>query len=755
MAILQIKKLKAPDKIRRSSLNTTGTESNSVTENSGYNVDDDGVFTCYFSRPVATEDFPQAAAGTTPSIAITVAVYGADGASLCEMTLNVTQANIRGNDHICFKLSMSDNDFQSLSGSSIYVHARMDHVIAATTNNAAVAEQPENNNGAGPDIDGVNPDPDTRAGTNTQAGRVNPANRDDNVDANTNNRQADGTNANNANTLTVQNIGFRGGSVDNYHETIKNVHIYDNESIDSICWSAQRDIPASGTSTSCESRALNEDVYIHIQATGMWMARVPLVVYERGSDTLVATISAPLHKNRKVVVISMKYLLVCYCNKTDTTYSENDFVDLNFYIKTDFLPRITPIPFGPIAVSAQQPSLFGNENTGTVTQPSLGTEGTVANQQAEDPLQRESADLHLTGSIGDQSRNTENVGNAIFRVGKGEVAAIGSERYRDFQIGYMCHIEGVGKLVNYLSNAADNTPKLTVYPFHAYKIMLSDLVACGLVKLEEAIYLTTENHGMQTLKSLNTLENNFDKAEANNLAADKSLISIFQNGTATNRDNIRKLLTQVQSVHEDEFLQDENLIGQRFICRDAWQKRKADGRIYKRANDHRYSYAKECPYGEYFLNWVAGTFRIYVSRSLSGSTIDVTGDSPNRMQRTGIAFHKGTSGKSIGCITFNSDFAYRYSDFENKLFPTSRVSGYVDTNSNHNATRGKRMLNLLCIDERHAIGQDPDSSNSSIERTAILHNDSAETIGRGSSVPFWRYYDLIEPDDTMVTVMQI
>lgn len=505
-------------------------------------------------------------------------------------------------------------------------------------------------------------------------------------------------------------------SKSSYHETIKHVNVYAERTIRFLYWSDQDEIRDMEQQEGLQTAAgITDQRYIHIKTTGMYEEVVNLQISD--NDQPLLEMSFALHRNHRKVAIDMKDMLARHCslNSINRDNVQNLTINLTASVSYSFYQDGVPV-------------LLEAESTMELR----------FNETAIPP-------------------QNENNGAVIVRVNEGRMDTDTPTRYRDFLIGYMCHIEGVGRLVNYHDNQNDNNAKYTIYPFHIYKIMLRDLVACGLVSLEEASYLTTNPRNTQGQHRMarTDLENNFNKRNAPLNAYPKQLISIFQDNTYrsgidnrtehtfTNRANIRKVLTQVSNSQIDELQQTgrENI---RFVCRDAWQKRKSDGRIFKRNDSERYSYAKECPFGEFFVNRIESTFNIYISRNPHDSTINVYNltnnhpESPNRMQRIGIAFHQGTSSKSIGCITFNSNFAYRYSEFENILYPAGRQGI-------------NRMLNFVCIDERNAVSINPDSQGCSVQRTAILYDESSEVIRQWTNVDFYRYFDLIEPDDTMTT----
>lgn len=506
---------------------------------------------------------------------------------------------------------------------------------------------------------------------------------------------------------TGDNISFRAGFTDNYHETIKQVYIISERKFKQIYWSGNEQIssfsviPVAPRENEIGSIYANEDAFLHIKAAGLYNETVNVIIRANGLEVRRARI--PLYHNRKSVVVNMRELIARYYR----------------------LKKITDIPsVTTLSVEA------------IVTYEYITYDKTVT-------LQGNTAKLQLVNKDTASPKRRSHTGSVYFNVNTGDTEEVEPTRYRNFLLGYMCHIEGVGKLANRYDNSKNDKPRFTVYPFHTYEIMLSDLVKCGLITETEAAYMTTENHNMKDLIKLKDLKAEFNKNTVE-IASGTKLINRFldntyqSNGVAStyaNSQAIRKLLAQVQS--KKEVFTDIDL---RYICRDAWQKRRgSNGKIYKRTDSHRYSYAKECPFGEYFLNYIESTYHVYVSRKPTTSDIyaytenTAHPESPNDRLRSGIALHRGGSDSAIGCLTFNVQYGVSGIpiDFEAKIYPTNRRSN-------------AKMLNFICIDERHAIGIDPDHSTCSIDRGVV---ESKEIIKKGTAVSFWRYYDLIEPKD--------
>ena len=471
----------------------------------------------------------------------------------------------------------------------------------------------------------------------------------------------------------AENVSFDHSS---YHSTIAQVYIYAEAAFRFVYWSDKREIDVKKMDEE-ESRQntaiLSDERFVHIKTEGMFSEIVRLRISD--DEGVLTEFNVPLYRNHKSVIISMKDMLACYCSKNG--------------LAADALPNNTL----NLRLSA---SAAGNNN------------GPLIEYESENGM------VLTTNAVEIRQANADS-GSVQARVYNGETYGENPDRYTDFQIGFMCHVEGSGgKAIrddyNILQDD-DVRANRTVYPFHVYEIRLSDLVACGLVSEEEAAYLTTRNHDMVNLRPAADLENTFNKTSAL-ISANKTLLSIFRdNGYRNNTDGnltlargsaIRKVLTQVQ--HKVHYCSTEPLFNQmRIICRDAWQPDNNNNRA-----EARYNSLNECPYGEFFLNYVDANYKIFVSREHTDSNIrnydaDANGnhpESPNTVLRTGIALHKGSTA-STGCLTFNQAWTKdprgnrdtekqlnNFTAFNNKIFPTQ----------NNN-----RKLNFICIDERHAI----------------------------------------------------
>ncbi len=496
---------------------------------------------------------------------------------------------------------------------------------------------------------------------------------------------------------TGDNISFRAGFTDNYHETIKQVYIVSERKFKQIYWSGNEQIssfsviPVAPRENEIGSIYANEDAFLHIKAAGLYNETVNVIIRANGLEVRRARI--PLYHNRKSVVVNMRELIARYCR----------------------LKKITDIPsVTTLSVEA------------IVTYEYMTYDKTVT-------LQGYTAKLQLVNKDTASPQRRSHTGSVYFNVNTGDTEEVEPTRYRNFLLGYMCHIEGVGKLANRYDNSKNDNPRFTVYPFHTYEIMLSDLVKCGLITENEAAYMTTENHNMRDLKDRERLEEEFNKKTVK-IASGTKLIDRFldntyqSNGVAStyaNSEAIRKLLAQVQSK-KDVFDGEEFANQVQYICRDAWQLYSSGLPLIRHGISNtdapdRYDYAMECPFGEYFLIYMSrkkSKYRLGVSMQPEEDCIalydanEITGrpESPNRINRSGIRIHRGTAEYSIGCLTFN----VRYADGNHTVF----IAKIFPNNNN-------KPLNFICIDERNAIQLSPDQKNNR---------------------EFYRYYDLIDPN---------
>jgi hypothetical protein len=507
----------------------------------------------------------------------------------------------------------------------------------------------------------------------------------------------------------ARNISY---DVSSYHETIKKVYMAADKRINHLYWSGNEQITDMNIDENViDSAAGNEDAFIHIKAQGMYSDTVTLTITGTGqNDTEATTLrqtTVRLSGNKKVIAVAMSDIIARY----------NHLCGGNTGGSICLLAEVSFTNDGDLITVRSQ------SMTVTLDSP------------AEQPRRRTS-----TGTV------FVNVYNA-----DAENESVTPTEFTDFTIGYMCHLEGVGRTVNRHHNDQTDDTRFTVYPFHVYEIMLSDLVACGLVTTDEAIYLTTSNNALITKDNL---ENSFDKINAR-LAANKTLISIFRDAANGNRANgtaIRQILAQVRS--KTDLLINTRHSDFREICRDAWQKLSRNRntgiitRFHGRPDANGYSKNKECPPGEYFVNFLHSTYDVYVSRYPDNRNIDTyaadnqTGRtaSPNPVLRSGIAMHNGGARFSTGCLTFNLAYGDDHGNnatFNGLIFPT-------DDNKNI------RRLNFICIDERNTISISDNDTDTYRGRTAITVTNTATdrniTLNPGSVHNFHRFYDLIEPD---------
>jgi hypothetical protein len=257
----------------------------------------------------------------------------------------------------------------------------------------------------------------------------------------------------------------------------------------------------------------------------------------------------------------------------------------------------------------------------------------------------------------------------------------------------------VGRTVNINDNNSSDAPERTVYRIRGYHYMLSDLVACGGITIEDAIVLAPSS------RTRAQLEESFNKATAR-ITGNRLLISIFKdtgNPNAALRNRIsgefaRKLLGYLQAKNTPTCLNEE-------VCRDAWQND-------NNRNNARYHYAQECPPGEYFLVFFPRTstevvpnrngipvskpvprYRIQLSQAGTNSTIGYG--------RSGIAIHNGGSINSLGCITYNNNHDYHgNAEFITRVYGVP-VNSYINEGTGMDVNR-KRIC-MICIDERNAV----------------------------------------------------
>ena len=532
----------------------------------------------------------------------------------------------------------------------------------------------------------------------------------------------------------AQNVSFLHSS---YHETIKHVQVCSEKKINHVYWSDSDEIKTvEQEENRVDSAEASDKRYLHLKTVGMYSDTVELTITAEGVTEDLQKIDIPLHRNRRAVTVSMRDALARYCSIKGLS---GDTTDLTFNLKA-----------------------------------------TVTFNDGKYTLEKTADTMQVKGSKSENRDKADNSGAVFVVAGNGNGYEDTPLRYTDFLLGYMCHIEGIGKLALKNDNDAVVTKPeeayYTVYPFHVYEIMLSDLVKCGLVTLDEAACLTSVDNKKEKLKSKAVLEEKFNKI-TDKLSKEKTLTGVFRdaaNNNLAHSENIRKLLAQVR--HKPTKFEK-----QKFICRDAWEivsskkinekteeEKTADGKttivetkregfevteLWSRPDTHRYSKHKECPFGEFFLNYIASTYRVYASRNSTNSKIDTyeadgqagRPEAPNPIERSGIAIHKGGANASVGCLTFNINYGTNghYSEFHTLLY---------EKNSNAN------KLNFLCIDERNAVKLPDDTKsytgNDVLKDIPDRGTGKRITIKKNDSFDFKRYYDLVKPANAIPVVKE-
>jgi hypothetical protein len=517
------------------------------------------------------------------------------------------------------------------------------------------------------------------------------------------------------NTEGADNVDFRMSS---YHKTILHVHVFAEQTIRFVYWSDRDEIKNMEIQESSQETAnINSLRYIHIKTTGMYSETVRLRI-QTDNQVLMETL-VPLHRNHRSVTIPMKDMIARYCSLNEIDRSSNLNVTLNLKVSVSYYTE-------------------------------------QVDNRIRKMLLQYSGIMELSANTLDQSESNAVNGVVPFVVDTGNMDGVENVDYCDFTIGFMCHIEGVGHLAALHDNAVVediNNARMTVYPFHVYEILLSDLVKCGLVTLKEAIHIAPLNN-QQPEQRRPVLENNFNKITQLLAVGRNTLISRFQDSTNNNRTKtsaIRKILTQVQHK-TPEVIGD----GEQFsrICRDAWQKKSPSSgtiqKIHSRPDAHRYSKNKESPFGDFFLNYLPGENHfIYASRYSDNRNIDEyvadanngRPESPNPILRGEIAIHAGSARFSTGCLTFNRTYGLEnYVNLRNYLYPESR-------------RRNTGMLNFICIDERNAVAlpnNDPDTySGQRLSNVLNTATNRTMTMENGHVEEFHRYYDQVQPNSDL------
>lgn len=687
---LQIKRLEGPNEIQLS----TSTQTSFPTTVGANDAEDR--FTCYFNRAIDADDiFPAT---------VTIHVYNRDGVDQGSFPLVVTRNMINdadANANFCFTITI--NCPETLSGSYFYIHTIL-----------------------------------TNADTN------------------------------------AENVSY---GVSSYHETIKKVYIYAQKQFLQVYWSSVEQITyeeqqATRESVRTGSIGQNEDAFLHVKTIGMYDDQVVLLLSADDGQVELRRETFSMKQNRRVIAFDMAETIQRYRQQTNQPEG-----NVSFTLKATL--SIPNPNAGEGNVTTQVAATVTNTNVPergwgeailvTIAQiltaplwilsscssgPRDATNGESTQVNPNNIIQSSTELLTVNCTDANPATKRTSTGTVYVNVVTGETPDIVPTKFRDFTIGFMCHIEGIGRVVNKESNIGNNTARYTVYPLNVYEILLSDLVVCGLVTIDEAAYLTTRNHDCINLRTRADLQNTFNKLE-DQLSQSKTLISIFRdenNANRAKRDTIRKVLAQV-SVKNHYFSNNQHEYNNvREICRDAWQKvsRKSGviTKLHSRPDSLRYSKNKECPSGDYFLNYIAGTYCAYVSSNPNNKNIDTFPEdlrvgrqaSLNPVDRGGIALHKGGSRFSTGCLTFNIPYeGGNYAYFTNRIFP------------DEDRVKNVRKLNFICIDERNAIqisNNDTDRYNG--VRRQVLDTSTDRLVWlENQSYNFYRYYDLIEPNSDL------
>ncbi len=730
---LQIKKLEGPDEIKINNDRTLPSYAAAMANNQTANK-----FTCYFNQTLSAASFDEG------DIEVIIKIYDNEGSEHTKQRLTVQNTHVTDSennytDHFHFSLTLDSPE--TFSGSYFHIHA----ILV-------------------------------------------------NADAN------------------AQNIGYR---VSSYHTSIKQVYISDEPEFLEVYWTTAEipgadptetvpenrpeNVPVAGENETANERTLretwererpqreqnrqttrqttrqtqrrerertgqihqNEDALLYIRTIGMYNKSVAVVITANNDEVVLVSKSVRMKQNRRVLAYPMNDLMQRYRQRTGNQENEgftlkawafyrNDSGEVTTAATTQERPNERVIQYALSVMPLLPPTM-----TRRVSRITLQGIEHESPDPADNMIFGSSGNLELVLSDADTPAKATSTGTVYVRVANRETSTITPTKFRDFRIGFMCHIEGVGRKVDRINNNQNDSARYTVYPFNVYEILLSDLVACGLVTVDEAAYLTTTNHDGINLRTREYLESHFDKINAP-LSSTKTLISIFRDTTNNDRareTTIRKLLAQV-SGKEHHFSNNRNEYNNiREICRDAWQKvSRRDGvitKLHRRPDDHRYSKNKECPPGTYFLNYATGSYCVYVSRYPTGKTIDeydadtITrrSSSPNTISRGSIALHRGGASASTGCLTFNISYGGngQYTTFYDTIYPGGN---------------NIRRLNFICIDERNAIritNNDPDTYSGIRRQVTDTSTDPATLIwiNQNDIYNFYRFYDLIDPDNDL------
>lgn len=491
--------------------------------------------------------------------------------------------------------------------------------------------------------------------------------------------------------------------ISSYHMTIKKVYIYAQKRFEQVYWSSSERITyeeeeASQESVRTGNIGQNEDAFLHLKTTGMYNDNIVVILTVNDDREILQSIPMSMKQNRRVVAFDMGEVIQRY--RQLTKQDGNVYFSLKAWVavRNDFplinnshdLPWTSSLDLRAEALRVLPPVA----GLGPVNRVSPETDKSFL-------LFGHSEELMVRSIDSTPAVKRTSTGTVYVNVNDGDTEIVEPTRFTDFRIGYVGHLEGVGE-INGL---------YTVYPLSFYEIKVSDLVVCNIITIDEAAYLAPYS---SEAGAAETLRDNFNKLTAE-ISAGNLLLNKFRIINNNNRVNgtvVQKLLSQVRTRNAEESYQ---------VCRDAWQCKSSKGEIYSRTELGRYNTNKECPPGEFFLNWLASGFCVWVSIYADDNSGGVIEDYPDKditdKNRGEIAIHNGRARASVGCITFDKAWNKEHigsgwnTKFHEFIYPRPTNASF---------------LNFLCIEERNATQKRDDLVN-----------------GRN----YWRWYDLVKPNN--------
>lgn len=522
----------------------------------------------------------------------------------------------------------------------------------------------------------------------------------------------------------AQNVSF---TVSSYHTTIKQIFIYERRQIARVYWSDSEFIRNMEAEEDVRRTVFqNEEAFLHIKTKGMYNDPVTLVISDANDREILRRTNVRMNANKKVIAIRIQDIITRY-----RTLTSKPTGNLTLSLKANVSLSAERTEYVTVTQTRER---TGWETAGyiaatIITLPITIFSGCSDNRRggsrgsASTISSVDSTCLNISFTDAESANRATSTGTVYVNVNSTNENenlqnAVPTE-FTDFRIGRICHLLGVGDLQDKYNNALLNI-RLTVYPFRIYDIMLSDLVVSGIITLDDAVVIgpppaTQTDEARRRQKS--RLEETFNKLTqpiTNDAGGNtRVLLDIFGRTERFGTNNVYKL-NETEKVRKIlAIVQTKPSVFVRDICRDAWQ---GDSDRYRAG---RYNYAKECPSGEYFINYKGGgKYRVMVSQYASSAYIESNVDAiacitdyPSGIgqlqpRRGSIALHKGGAQASIGCITFNIQHTRpdnNYGTFTNVMYGTANNSRY---------------LNFICIDERNALQ---------------------------NTEPDHRYYDLIKP----------